>query len=59
VAVFSEPVPRRVVEYEGSQSEIFGRPTSLDWSSDRGLLVTAIACFALGIAGYALAAQRR
>jgi hypothetical protein len=58
-AVFSDPVPRRVVEYDGSQTEVLGRATSLDWSSDRALLVTAIVCFALGIIGYAAASRRR
>jgi hypothetical protein len=58
-AVFSDPVPRRVVDYNGSQTEIFGRVTSLDWSSDRGLLIAAITCFALGIAAYAVAARSR
>jgi hypothetical protein len=58
-ALFSDPVPRRVVEYHGSQTEIFGRVTSLDWSSDRGLLISAITCFALGIVAYAVAARSR
>jgi hypothetical protein len=54
-AVFSDPVPRRMVEYGESQTEIFGRATSLDWSSDRGLLIFAITCFALGLVAYAVA----
>jgi hypothetical protein len=58
-AVFSDPVPRRVFDYNGSQTEVFGRATSLDWSSDRGLLITAIVCFTLGILGYVIAARRR
>jgi hypothetical protein len=58
-AVFSDPIPRRFVDYNGSQTEIFGRATSLDWSSDRGLLISAITCFALGIAAYAVAARSR
>jgi hypothetical protein len=58
-AVFSDPVPRRVFDYSGSQSEVFGRSTSLDWSSDRGLLVSAIICFALGIAAFVVAARSR
>jgi hypothetical protein len=58
-AVFSDPLPRRVFDYSGSRSEIFGRPTSLDWSSDRGLLISAIMCFALGIAAYVVAARSR
>jgi formate hydrogenlyase subunit 3/multisubunit Na+/H+ antiporter MnhD subunit len=59
MAVFSDPVPRRVFDYSGSQSEIFGRATSLDWSSDGGLLISAIICFALGIAAYVVAARWR
>jgi hypothetical protein len=58
-AVFSDPVPRRVFDYSGPQSEIFGRSISLDWSSDRGLLVSAIICFALGIAAFVVAARSR
>jgi hypothetical protein len=58
-AVFSDPVPRGAFEYSGSQSEIFGRPTSLNWSSDRGLLISAIICFALGIAAFVVAARSR
>jgi hypothetical protein len=57
--VFSDPVPRRVFEYSGSQSEIFGRATSLDWSSDRELLISAIICFALAIVAYVVAARSR
>jgi formate hydrogenlyase subunit 3/multisubunit Na+/H+ antiporter MnhD subunit len=59
MAVFSDPVPRRVFDYSGAQSEIFGRATSLDWSSDRGLLISAIICFALGIAAFVVAARSR
>jgi hypothetical protein len=59
VALFSDPVPRRLFEYRGTETEIFGRATSLDWSSDRGLLISAITCFALGIAAYAAAARLR
>jgi formate hydrogenlyase subunit 3/multisubunit Na+/H+ antiporter MnhD subunit len=59
MAVFSDSVSRRVFDYSGPQSEIFGRVTSLDWSSDRGLLISAIICFALGITAYAVAARLR
>jgi hypothetical protein len=58
-AVFSDPVPRRAFDYSGSRSEIFGRPTSLGWSSDRGFLISAIICFALGIVAYVVAARSR
>jgi hypothetical protein len=59
VAVFSDPVPRRVIEYRGSETEVFGRVTSLDWSADRGFLITAIICLALGVALYVAAARSR
>jgi hypothetical protein len=58
-AVFSDPVPRRTFDYAGSETEIFGRVTSLDWSSDRGLLISAIFCLALGLGMYVLAARSR
>jgi hypothetical protein len=58
-AAFSDPLPSRTFEYRGTQTEIFGRVTSLDWSSDRGFLVTAIVCFALGIVLYVMAALSR
>jgi hypothetical protein len=59
VAVFSDPVPRRLVEYSGSETDVFGRVTSLDWSADRGFLITAIVCSVLGTALYVLAARSR
>jgi hypothetical protein len=59
MAMFSDPIPRRVFDYNGSQSEIFGRVTSLDWSSDRGLLISAIICSGLGVAAYIVAARLR
>jgi hypothetical protein len=58
-AVFSDPVSRRTFDYGGSETEIFGRVTSLDWSADRGFLITAIVCFVLGTALYVLAARSR
>jgi hypothetical protein len=33
--------------------------TSLDWSSDRGFLISAVICFALEIAVYVFAARSR
>jgi hypothetical protein len=60
IAVFSDPTPRRVVVYEGdSQTEIFDRVTSLDWSSDRGILIAAILFASLGLATYFVAARSR
>jgi hypothetical protein len=36
-AVFSDPIPRRVADFEpDSQTEILNRVVSLDWSSDHG-----------------------
>jgi hypothetical protein len=58
-AVFSDPVSRRVFDYTGSQSDILGRATSLDWSSDRGLLISSIICFALGLVAFVVAARSR
>jgi hypothetical protein len=60
IAVFSSPLPRQVVDYEGStQTEIFDRVTSLDWSSDRGMLIAAILFASLGVVAYIAAAQSR
>jgi hypothetical protein len=59
VAVFSDPVPHRTVEYSGSETEIFGRVTSLDWSSDHEFLIAAVVCFAFGVALYVLAVRSR
>jgi hypothetical protein len=57
-AVFSDPIPRGVVDYESdSQTEIFGRAVSLDWSSDREMLIATILFAALGLATYLAAAQ--
>ena len=58
-AVFSDPVPRGTFDYTGSETEIFGRVTSLDWSSDRGLLIVTIICFVLGIGTFVVAARAR
>ena len=58
-AVFSDPVPRRISDYSGSQTEIFDRVTSLSWSTDRGLLVVAITFFALGVLTLLVAARSR
>jgi hypothetical protein len=59
VAVFSAPTPRRVFEYEPSQAEVFGRVTSLDWSTDSGFLIGAIVCFAVGSVLYVVAPRSR
>jgi hypothetical protein len=60
IAVFSDPTPRRVVVYEGdSQTEVFDRATSLDWSSDRGILIAAILFASFGLATYFVAARSR
>lgn len=59
-AVFSDPIPRGVVDYEpDSQTEIFSRVVSLDWSSDRGMLIATILFAALGLATYLAAARSR
>ena len=60
IAVFSDPLPRQVVDYEGdTQTEIFDRVTSLDWSSDRGMLIAAILFASLGLATYVAAVRLR
>jgi hypothetical protein len=60
IAVFSSPLPRQVVDDEGgTQTEIFDRVTSLDWSSDRGMLIAAILFASLGVVAYIAAAQSR
>ena len=56
-ALFSDPAPRRIFEDEPSHAEIFGRDTSLGWSSDRGFLIAAIVCLALAMALYVVAAH--
>jgi hypothetical protein len=48
-----------VYDYSGSQGEIFGRATSLGWSSDRGFLIAAIALFVLGVVALVAAARQR
>jgi hypothetical protein len=58
-AVFSDPLPRRVYDYSGSQGEIFGRATSLGWSSDRGFLIAAIALFVLGVVALVVAVRQQ
>ena len=60
IAVFSDPIPRQVVDYQGgAQTEIFDRLTSLDWSSDRGMLTAAILFASLGVAAYVAAVRSR
>jgi hypothetical protein len=59
-AVFSDPIPRGVADYEPeSQTEIFGRVVSLDWSSDREMLIATILFATLGLATYLAAARSR
>jgi hypothetical protein len=70
-ALFSEPVaslPRRISDYDirpGVQigvyweTDIFGRVTSLDWSSDRGFLIAAILLGVVGFAALGAAARAR
>jgi hypothetical protein len=59
-AVFSDPIPRRVADFEpDSQTEIFNRVVSLDWSSDRGMLIATILFAAFGLATYIAAARWR
>jgi hypothetical protein len=63
IAAFSDPLPRGTFEYTPyaplGSTEVFDRPTSLDWSADRGLLIAAILFAAFSLAAYALAARLR
>jgi len=61
-ALFSDPLsslPTQVSDVPYGYTEIFGRVTSLDWSSDRGFLIAAISFEVSGIAIYVAAARRR
>jgi hypothetical protein len=60
IAVFSDPIPREVADSPFElQTEILDRVTSLDWSSDRGMLIAAILFASLGVVAYVAAAQSR
>lgn len=59
IAAFSDPMPQRTVTYAPTVTEVFGRPTSLSWSADRGMLVAAIALAFAGLATFAVAARLR
>jgi hypothetical protein len=59
IAAFSDPTPRGSVTYAPTVTEVFGRPTSLSWSADRGMLVAAIALAFAGLATFAVAARLR
>jgi hypothetical protein len=59
IAAFSDPTPRGSVTYASTVTEVFGRPTSLSWSADRGMLVAAIAFAFAGLAAFAVAARLR
>jgi hypothetical protein len=59
-AVFSNPLPRGSTTYAPyGYTEVFGRATSLDWSSDKGLLVATIALGAGAFVTYLLAFRGR
>ncbi len=60
IAAFSEPLPVRTGSYiPYGYTEVFGRPTSLDWSGDRGMLIAAIMLAALSLVAYSVAARAR
>ena len=46
-AAFSDPMQRLPITFSAPSSEldVFNRVTSLDWSSDRGMLIAAIVFF--------------
>jgi hypothetical protein len=59
-AVFSDPLPPGSVEYEPyGYTEMFGRATSLSWSTDRGFLLAAIGFAIAACLVYAAARQSR
>jgi hypothetical protein len=47
------------VTYAPTVTEVFGRPTSLSWSADRGMLVAAVAFAFAGLATLAVADRLR
>jgi hypothetical protein len=59
-AAFSNPIPRGSTTYgPTSTTEVFGRPASLSWSIDRGMLIASIGLAVAGLLTYALAARVR
>lgn len=57
-AAFSKPIPRRTSTYgPGSTVELLGRPVSLTWSSDRGLLIAAGVLAITGLGTFLVAAR--
>jgi len=59
-AVFSDPIPRGSTGYAPYEvTEVFGRVTSLSWSSDKGLLIAAILFAFGGSAAYVAAFRSR
>jgi hypothetical protein len=59
-ALFSDPLSRARTNYQPyGYTEVFGRVTSLDWSSDRGMLIAAIVLAAVGLGLYVAAGRSR
>jgi hypothetical protein len=60
IAAFSDPIPRGSATYgpEGV-TEVFGRPTSLSWSADRGLLIATIVLGLTGLATFVVSRSNR
>jgi hypothetical protein len=59
-AAFSDATPRGSTDYAPtSTTEVFGRSTSLSWSTDRGMLVAAILLALAGFLTYAFATRAR
>jgi len=58
-AAFSDPMQRLPITFSAPSSEldVFNRVTSLDWSSDRGMLIAAIVFFIAGLATFIVAAR--
>ncbi len=47
------------IHYYYAGAEVFGRPISLSWSSDKGFLIATILFGAIGIATYGVASRVR
>ena len=59
-AAFSNPTPRLSATFgPTSMTEVFGRSTSLSWSTDRGMLLAMILLAVAGLVTYAVAARAR
>jgi hypothetical protein len=56
-ALFSEPTARGFTSYGPPISDVFGRPTSLSWSSDDGFLIATIVFGVVAVLAFLAAAR--